>query len=408
MKKNCLLILISIFSVGCTTYQTKVDGIRQQLTFGQYAVALDELRALSLVEDKDQLLYLLDYATALQMAGRYQESISVFIQADKLAEQLNYYSVTKIIGATLGGEESVQYKGDSFEIFLINSMNALNFLAVQDLDGAMVEARRINEKIRKMKLDGREPYELSPFATYLSALIYEAQKNFDSSYIAFEQTYQLNPNMNFIEEDLIRSSKRARREDAHQKWKKAFPHVESSKLIASAQEAELVVITSNGWGPRKRISSADYSLPQLSPVYSDLASAKVTVNSEDYGATELLYDVESVAIQTLNKDMGALIARRVGALGAKAVVADQIRQKNEGLGSLAWILMNIADRADLRQWSTLPRHIHMKRIRLPAGRHQVRLQGLSGDSQEFESSDVVQDIELKPRQTYFMIHRFTK
>lgn len=408
MVRYCLLFLLAISSVGCATYQTKVDRIRQQLTNGQYTEALDKLRALSLVEDKDQLLYLLDYATALQMAGRYQESKTAFIQADKLAEQLNYYSVTKIIGATLGGEESVQYKGDSFEIFLINSMNALNFLAVQDLDGAMVEARRINEKISKMKMDGREPYELSPFATYLSAMIYEAQGNFDSAYIAYEQTYKLNPNMNFIEEDLIRASKRARREEAHQKWKQAFPHVQAPEASGRSQASEIIILTLHGWGPRKRMSQADYSLPELAPVYNRATSAQITINSKDFGSTKMIYDVESVAIQTLKKDMGALIARRVGALGAKAVVADQIRQKNEGLGSLAWILMNVADRADLRQWSTLPRHIQLQRIRVPAGEYEIQVRAVDSSQQALDSDSVTREVKLKPRQTYFLVHRFTK
>lgn len=408
MVRYCLLFLLSIFSLGCATYQTKVDGIRQQLTYGQYTVALDELRALSLIEDKDQLLYLLDYATALQMAGKYQESKKVFVQADKLAEQLSYYSVTKIIGATLGGEESVQYKGDSFEIFLINSMNALNFMAVQDLDGAMVEARRINEKISKMKMDGREPYELSPFATYLSAMIYEAQGNFDSAYIAYEQTYSLNPNMNFIEEDLIRASKLARREETHQKWKKAFPHVKGPTVSGRSQDSEIIILTMHGWGPRKRTSQADYSLPELSPVYNTVTAAQTLVNSKDYGSTKTIYDVESVAIQTLSKDMGALIARRIGALGVKAVVADQLRQRDDGLGDLAWILMNVADRADLRQWSTLPRHIQLQRVRVPAGKHEIQLRAVGSSQQNVGSDGVTREVELKPRQTYFLVHRFTK
>lgn len=406
--RTCLLFALFLNLAGCATYQTKVDGIRQQLAYGQYTVALEELKVLSSVVGKDQLIYLLDYATALQMAGKYEESKRAFIQADKLAEQVDYHSVTKIIGATLGGEESVQYKGDSFELFLINSMNALNFLAVQDLDGAMVEARRINEKISKMKMDGREPYELSPFATYLSALIYEAQGNFDSAYIAYEQTYNLNPNMGLIEEDLVRSSKMARREEAHQKWKRTFPHVQSPKSSGRSQDAEIIVLTLHGWGPRKRISQADYSLPELSPVYNRVTSAQTFVNSKDFGSTRMIYDVESVAIQTLSKDMGALIARRVGALGAKAVVADQFRQRDDGLGELAWILMNVADRADLRQWSTLPRHVQLQRIRIPAGKHVIEVRGLASSQAETSSAEVTREVELKPRETYFLIHRFLK
>ena len=74
--------------------------------------------------------------------------------------------------------------------------------------------------------------------------------------------------------------------------------------------------------------------------------------------TERVYDITSVSIQTLEKDYGAMGARRTGGVVAKAIVADQIRQKDPLLGDLAWIAMNIADQPDLRHWSLLPLAAH--------------------------------------------------
>jgi hypothetical protein len=64
-------------------------------------------------------------------------------------------------------------------------------------------------------------------------------------------------------------------------------------------------------------------------------------------------------------------------LVSKAVVADQVRQKNSALGDLAWIGMNILDRADTRQWSTLPETFQVARIWAKEGVHKVKVEGLN-------------------------------
>jgi hypothetical protein len=70
--------------------------------------------------------------------------------------------------------------------------------------------------------------------------------------------------------------------------------------------------------------------------------------------------------------------------------------------------MNVADRADLRQWSTLPRHIQLQRIRVPAGEYEIQVRAVDSSQQALDSDSVTREVKLKPRQTYFLVHRFTK
>jgi hypothetical protein len=143
----------------------------------------------------------------------------------------------------------------------------------------------------------------------------------------------------------------------------------------------------------------------LVPVPSTTAQARLVLNEEIIVPSRIIYDLEKVAINTLNDDYAALVARRMGGLAAKAVVSDQLRQKNEGLGQLAWIAMNLADQADLRQWSTLPRSFQVARVFVPAGRYLVRAEGLAADGESSGENSPDQEIELRPGAKFFLSWR---
>src|SRR5690606_7562575 len=133
----------------------------------------------------DQLVYLLDYGTALQIARRYEESNAAHIAADDLAEIQDNHSISTITGSLLFNEEMVQYKGEHFEKVLINAFLAINFVMLGRLDEALVETRRLHEKLDKLRLDGVAEFDRNEFALYLSALLSEADGDWDNAYITF-------------------------------------------------------------------------------------------------------------------------------------------------------------------------------------------------------------------------------
>src|SRR5690606_37721305 len=159
----------AVSALGCATYQGRTSQARLALKEGRDQEAISSFQQMLTQEKNDRLAYLLDYATALQMAGDYNASTKAFLEAAQLVEEMDYHSVTNTTASLLGSEEMIQYKGESFEKFLIHVMLAINFLMEDQLDSAMVEARRINELIGRMKMDEREPYELSSMANYLAA-----------------------------------------------------------------------------------------------------------------------------------------------------------------------------------------------------------------------------------------------
>ncbi len=402
------LFFISTSNLSCATYQGKVSESRKLLETGNFTAAVEKLEPLATTEGSDQLIYLLDYGVALQLAGKTKESNSILIRSDKLAESLDYHSVSKVAGSMVLNEEMKQYKGDTFEKIFINAYLAMNFLSQNNLDDALVESRRMNEKYKLYRQEEKQKFELNVFGKYLSALIWEASKQYDDAYIAYKEAYDIDPSLNGLDADLIRSAKLARRSDEYNRWKTKFPKVVEDPSWYDRNMGELVVIHQQGWGPRKEMDPYDFRFPILKPVYSQTYSAQVMIDGIAKSKTNSIYDVEKASIQTLQDDRAALIARRLAGTATKAVLADQVRQKDELAGLVTWVVLRVSDRADLRQWSTLPQQIKLSKIYLKPGKYKVALQGIAFDGSLTGESMSEREIEVKANQKNFVVWRSLK
>ncbi|MBN8535421.1 MAG: hypothetical protein J0M15_00085 [Deltaproteobacteria bacterium] len=405
LLKICFLQLM-LLTLGCATYQNKVEKARQFLGANQFESAQSHLLPLAQEESGDQLVYLLDYATTLQISGQYKESNKFFFKAEKLAEEQDYHSVSRVTGSFLLNEEMKQYKGDTFERIFINAYLAMNYLELGDLDSALVETRRINDKYKLLRSEEKKSFELNSFAKYLSAMIWEADKKYDDAFIAYKEAYEIDPHIETIKEDLVRISKKAQRLDEYKRYKSEFLLNNEAQDGHDKEKAELIVIYQQGWGPRKRYNSYDVKFSILSPVFNDTQKAKVIISSLSSPKIEKIskniYDVQEAAIKTLKDDQAALLARRVGAFVAKEVASREISRKNEALGLIAWFVMHASERADLRQWSTLPSSIQVIRTLLPPGEYDIEIQGLSAFGNQTQDKMSVKKIKLEKGKTKFL------
>jgi len=364
--------LLSVL-VGCASYQSKVKDFRNDLREGKPEAAAENVKEKAWKNGDDQVVYLLEYATAEQLAKNYDESTKAYLRAEDLTDIKDYHSISRITGSLLLNQGMVQYKGDNFEKVLINAELAVDYLMMHRLDDAMVEARKLNDKLYKFKFEGKKNYEQNPFAFYLQALIEEEEKDVDSAYIDFKKVYDLNPRVPYLEEDLIRAAIASQRPDEAAGWKRKFPGVKPANLN---ELGEIVLIYQQGWGPQKRPNPAFPRVPKLYPLFSSSTRARLEVENGPMEFTQEVMSVTNTAIKTLDEDYAGLIGMRAAGIATKAVVADQIRQKNELLGLAAWIGMNAADQADLRQWTSLPSTFQVAKIRLKPGTYRVHAVGL--------------------------------
>lgn len=344
---------------------------RKLLADGQPQSAAAVLESKAQEEGKDQVLYMLDYALVLHQAGDLKKSNDTFIAVDRLAEVKDYVSLSRQAGSLFLSEALVQYKSDRYENILINAYLALNFTLEGKFEEALVECRRLDEKIYQQKLDNEDPRK-SFYARYLSAMIWEAEKNWDSAYIDYKNAYDIDASPSYLAQDLIRAAWRARRDDDLKKWLKKYPQLSLPIIQKQAlQEGELVFIYQQGFIPRKYPRPENFRFPYLVRQPAGFTSARLEIDGKKHEPTQMLYRIGDEAMNTLDKDFKYLVAKKILGVVAKEVVADQVRQKNEVLGAIAAIALHAADQADLRQWSTLPDSLQLSRISLSQGKHNV-------------------------------------
>ena len=409
-----LLLIVTIFHLGCATYQSDVAPARDLLASRQCDPSLKILAELSAKSNGDVLVHLLDYGSALQICQDYKKSNEVFAQAENVADQADYHSISRVAGAALVNEEMIQYKGDTFEKFFINISAALNYMELGQFDNALVEVRKMNQKFDKYKAEDKKSFELSPFSKYLSALIWEADQKYDDACIDFKDAYTLDPSSARVAQDMLRGCWEARRTvEFEELAKKTKATLQDIKLAKQPSKSELILIFMQGWGPRKQPRPENRIFPQLVSIPSSTYYLKAEVmdsankNAMSSYRSELVYNVEKAATETLEADYKSLIARRVGSRVAKEVLADQIRQKDKALGQLAWLVMVASERADLRQWSIFPKTIHVVRIPLAVGTHKIRLTGMNINLNESEQIPDL-SVTIKPAEKKFQLVRSLK
>jgi hypothetical protein len=399
VKRHLVFILAGAILSGCASYQSKIAGFDKDLHSGKPADAAKSLEPKAEKEGDDQVVYLFEYATALQMAGQYKDSNAAFMKVNDLTEIKDYHSLSRIAGSLLLNEGMVQYKGEDYEKVMISAMAAINFLMLKDSENAMVMARQLNDKLYKYKFEAKRNYEQNPFAYYLTALLFENDRDWDNAYVQYKKTYDLEPNFPYLKEDLLRAARYSQRDEDVDKWKKKFKGVTIPDVKSTG---EVVLIYQQGWGPKKGPNPAFPRIAKLYPTSSSTTGARLEIEKGPKETSEEIFSVQDTAIKELDDQYAQMIAMRAAGIATKAVLADQIRQKNKLLGDLAWIGLNMADQADLRQWTSLPATFQIAKIRLKPGRYKVRVVGLNrygGESGEYYNW---QEIEVKAHQKTFL------
>jgi hypothetical protein len=404
-KKGHLLLVSAFFILGCASYQNQVGQARTLMEQGKFDEGIEILKKKADEAKGDKLAFQLEYATLLHQAKRYADSNKAFAEAEKIAEVNDYTSISKEAGSILIQEGLVQYKVESFEYLLINVYQALNYIMLNDYENAQVMARKINEKINKLEVDGDSRKRHTGFATYLAAIMWESQGDWDNAYILYKKAQELLPDIKILNHDLLKAAKFARREDDYAKYKKQWPELNTEiAKINPKKDGEFIFIYQQGWIPRKQARYDNHRFPMMVPTSSSVKALQVLVDQTGTSAqnqtTDKVFDLERVAVQTLDEDYGRLLAKKVAGIATKAVIADQINRRNQGLGTLAFIAMDALDQADLRQWSTLPASFQMVRLPLSEGKHNISIV-TEGSAVPIWSGEV----EIKHAQKHFFTLR---
>ncbi len=399
-----LVLASAVLLTGCAgDYVARTGGLRSAYESEAYDRALRELSVVAREgSKKDRLLVLLDRGMVLHAAERWRDSLQVLAEADRLSAELDSISVSEEAGALVTNERERAYQGEDFEKLMISVLQALNYAQLGQDEESLVEVRRVNERLEKMIVDEKKPYEQLAIARYIGGVLYEDQREWDSAYIDYAKALELEPRLGSLAEPLLRLAKKTGRLDEYEQLRRRFPDVEHEPL--GPAEGQVVVVVEAGLSPQKEPADRylkPHDLIQV-PVYRDRgtpARGRVWVGEGTEQRTVTVTSLADVARVHLEDRIGRLLAQQVaGAVvktglsaGAGAVT------KSKEVGALTFLVLNAMNAPDLRSWLSLPAEFQLARFRLPAGRHMVLVDAGGQRS--------TREVEVKPGRVQVIVVR---
>lgn len=426
-KFYILLIILPVFVVSCATYYKKNIDFQNYLSYGDFEKANTWLdKNTKDANGKNKLLYYLNRGYVSWILQNPNLSNQYFTIAEHVIEDYiqNYY----LEALTLISNPNVKpYKPEDFEVVMVNYFMALNYIQLGKFDDAIVECKRINIKLNQLNdkyKDHKNRYQRDAFAHNLMGIIYESQKDYNNAFIAYrnaldiyETDYKEYFNISIPEQlkkDLLRSAYLTGFYDKVSYYEEKFNIKFEYKPY---ENGELVFFWLNGYGPYKSESSINFvKIPNSKsgyvtlvneeynlsfPLYIGNKSSKekkafedlrffrvafpkyierkpvftnavLEANSENFNL-EQIQNINDIAFKTLKDRMLREMASAIMRLATKKALEALVDEQDAGLGTLLNIINTLTEKADTRNWQTLPYSISYARIPLNEGLNNINL-----------------------------------
>ena len=416
---------------GCGTYATESARIKQAVAQGNVAGALDVVGE---VED-DDVLGLLQRGLLLFYAGRHEASAQTFDQAYQRIDFLYGTDYAKEALSFLTNDAQRDYVGSPAEQVLLNTYGALAYMAEGDLDRALVMARRAGTVLTQLEAirEDAKGYTDDAFAEWIAAMLFAEDGDANACMVAtrramkafreYEALWGQPIPANFVRDYTV-WAKRFGFEDERESLIDEFGEIAREAHPMRRDEGEIVVIYESGFvtdlqelrldwpilesdrddddwarrvyrrGPRGSFVVSDdvkvkywlsVAMPVLHHVEPRLVEARVRTG-DLVAFSEPVHDVSEIfeltfeegattrTIRTLVRALAKYQLTQAVKRGEKR--EDGSRETNEVAGFVANLFASATERADTRSWTTLPDEIHVARLRLPAGDHEVAVEVL--------------------------------
>ncbi len=133
-------------------------------------------------------------------------------QADKLSERLDFISVSEEAKVLLSSERERAYRGEDFEKLMISTLQALNYAQLGKDEDALVEVRRVNERMQRWINEDKKPYQQLAVSRYLTGVLWEDQGHADDAFIDYMEANKLAGDLGTLAEPLVRLAKETGRD----------------------------------------------------------------------------------------------------------------------------------------------------------------------------------------------------
>ncbi|MDR1466744.1 MAG: hypothetical protein LBI40_03920 [Treponema sp.] len=149
LKTVFILFIVGLMGVSCssTNPYSRIDGAVDIGNYGHAETLLEENKTYIYNSRNDRILYELDKGILAHYAGKYDASIELLQSGEQDITEAYTQSITKLTASAIVNDNSKNYDGEDYEDVYINAFNALNYYHKGDMEGAVVEVRRMNEKL---------------------------------------------------------------------------------------------------------------------------------------------------------------------------------------------------------------------------------------------------------------------
>lgn len=371
--RAALLSLVLLLQACATSGALNVA--RDQFRHGSTQEALQTLSEAD-VSRRDRLLLYLDRGMVAQAAGQFESSILAFDSALRLVDELDYVSLRDQSSALLTSDWATRYSGEYSERLWIHTFQMLNFLLLDEPQGAAVEARRA----ATLYEEHGDILKQDVFTRSVMALSFLAAGQNDSANVEYR------------------------------KLKEDFDNFQS--IANDRNQSELVLFVATGFIEPKLAGDLfiDVNARISFPFYADSGSTPPSIRLLEDGqllpttrSDTQLVRISSDALAERGKTIAARQALRIA---AKYNISEAVEDQDALAGSLVKLLFLAIDQADTRSWETLPAWLTLVRSPLPPGRHSLDLD-IHGDggNQGLILQRRTLDIELAPGQRVFRMIR---
>jgi hypothetical protein len=410
MKKGAAFLvslsaLVLLFSCASGNPHREADSLAQR---GEYRKTLEliEKDKKFLYRDKDSVLYYLDAGMLNHYTADYRRSTDLLQEGERAIEAAYTKSVTMEISTYLVNDTAQEYAGEDYEDIYINAFNALNYYHEDDLEDAMVEIRRMNNKLgflaskygiimdnmQKKALSenteippdpsaGQTTFTNSALARYLGMLFYRGNGNLDDARIDRDQirlAFANNPSV----------------------YSYPPPKSLEGELPVPSGKARFNVIAFSGSAPVKEeetirilIPNSRYikiALPVMAPRSSVVNRIAVRFDSGESFDLELLEDIGAIATETFKERAHLVYLKAVlrGTLkGVTSSVLDAASDEAEGDAAAILSLLSIgtqifaeaSEKADLRISRYFPAKAYVGGITVDPGVYSYSIIYYSGN-----------------------------
>ncbi|MDH4036538.1 MAG: hypothetical protein OEX18_02990 [Candidatus Krumholzibacteria bacterium] len=418
-----VLAVLACAALACSNYVRRSTAIRGAVATGQYEAALDQI---SEIDPSNSLLLLLyEQGMVQHCQGDYAASNLSFERSEAVLDALYTRSITRGLASMAISETVEQYRGDPFEALFVNYYKILNYLALGDVEDAMVECRRINRRLQMFQ-DGGETYFVNePFLQYLTGLVYTRGGERTDAEVSYRLATRLyddpqfaamtpTPPTVFCDAAALARAVGDREAVAEYAQRAECPDdglarvnvlLDCGEIVAKGEESIVLPILENdtwndddefAWELRNRYGQPydrrrvkywlKVALPTLLPVPPRYTRVVVRARSAD-GRTGESAETVAMMVENLDEHARRAYEEKQGTLFVRAIVRALIKyaafnaadKKDDGLGAVVNLFNVVTETADTRSWSTLPQAIWMARLDLPPGEYRIEADLYSAD-----------------------------